>query len=530
MTPAPIDPGPVDFVGVSGDAAGMSARLDAMGHAPRRQRWAALSARILANPSAMIIANTGIQAVLRMGSNIVLARLLVPSAFALIAITMLIMTGMTMVSDVGIAITALREGQMSREDEHKLWTMQFLRGIAVSVALLVAAAPIGWLYREGQLGWVVAALALMPILQGMQSLYPVLALGHRRLLPSTLLELGSRVAGMIASILIALVTPTVWSLVAGTLAGVAVSSIGSHFLGGYRPRLVIDRAYIANQWRFSRWIQMSSTISFLGGQIDKPLLPFFFDLTTLGVYGIGAALAGMPGQVTTRWGASVFWPLTTQLLRGGPAARAQLLRVRTTMLLYTAVMTLSVVAISPAFFMLFYKPQYFIAARFAQILGLGIFFDIAESSLRHMPLVDDTPRYEVWATVVKLGAFVAAAALVLLLRGNAFSYALAVASAGVMGHLYMLWVCVRRGYLRAGPDLLFMAGLIAASAFLYFLPTPPASTAALAIVAGAVTATATAAVGLVYWRRGLPSLPAEPAPVVLREAAEEELGLRPEPV
>ena len=408
--------------------------------------------------------------------------------------------------------------------------MQLLRGAAVSLALLVAALPVGWLYRDGELGWVVAALALMPILQGAQSLYPVLALGHRRLLPSTLLELGSRVGGMAASIGIAFLTPTVWALVAGTLAGVAVSSIGSHFLGGYRPRLVIDRRYIARQWRFSRWIQVSSTISFLGGQIDKPLLPFFFNMTTLGVYGIGAALAGMPSQITQRWGSSVFWPLTTRLLRGDAAARAQLLRVRMTMLLYTGAMTLTVVAIAPAFFTLLYKPQYVVAAKFAQILALGIFFDIAESSLRHMPLVDGTPRYEVWATVVKLAGFLVAAALVLVLHGNAFSYTLAVVSGTLMGQLYMLWVCTRLGYVRPGPDLAFTAALIAAAVGLYLLPPPPAHGARLVAEAAAIAAASAAAFALIWWRRGLPSLPADPAPAVLADVAEEELGFRPEPV
>ena len=43
-----------------------------------------------------------------------------------------------------------------------------------------------------------------------------------------------------------------------------------------------------------------------------------------------------------------------------------------------------------------------------------------------------------------------------------------------------------------------------------------------------MTALATAAMLLIYWRRGLPSLSAEPAPEVLREAAEDEYHLRPD--
>lgn len=483
--------------------------------------------KVLRSPSALIIANTGIQSVLRMGSNIVLARLLAPSAFAQIAITMLVLTGITMVSDVGIAITALREGAMSREDEAKLWTMQLVRNIGVALLMLAAAAPVGWIYGDPQLRDTLFALALMPLLQGVQSLYPVLALAHRRLLPSTLLEIGGRVAGMVASILIALVSPTVWSLVIGTLAGVAVTSLGGHLVAGYRPRFLFDWEYIKKQWRFSRWIQTSSTLTFVGMQIDKALFPFLFGMTALGVYGIGAAFAAMPAQVTQRWSATVFYPLATQLLRGDRAARAQLIRVRTTMLLYCAVLTLAVVAISPAFFTLLYEPRYRAAAQFAQILALGIFFDVGEASLRHLPLVEGTPQYEVWAVVVRLAAFGAAALAVLAFGGGAPSYALAVVFGAATSHGFMLVVCARRGYLRFRTDLLLTPPLVAAAAAFYFFPLPRANAWAIIAEGAVVGLAAVGALVAIYLRRGLPSLPAEPAPAALREAAEEELNTAP---
>ena len=65
------------------------------------------------------------------------------------------------------------------------------------------------------------------------------------------------------------------------------------------------------------------------------------------------------------------------------------LRIRTTMLLYCAVVTLGIMAVAPAFFGLLYEQRYHGAARFAQIMGIAFFFDTAESSMRHMPLVED---------------------------------------------------------------------------------------------------------------------------------------------
>jgi O-antigen/teichoic acid export membrane protein len=472
----------------------------------------------------MIIASTGAQSALRLISNIILARMLAPSAFALTAITALILTGIQMVSDVGIAITALREGKMSRADEDRLWTMQIVRGVGVGLVVAAAAIPVGWIYQDERLCNVLFALAWLPVLQGMQSLYPVLALAHRQLLPSTILEVSGRVVAMTFSIFAAFISPTVWSLVVGTLVGALYVTLGSHVLARRLPLFVFDRSYISRQWRFSRWIQTSSTLTFIGMQIDKALFPFLYGMTALGLYGIGAAFAGIPSQITQRWSASVFYPLSVQLLKGDIRARTQLFAVRTTMLLYSMIVALTMIAVSPVFFTILYEPRYHAAARFAQILAIGTYFDVAEASLRHFPLVEGTPHYEVWAVVVKLVAFGGAVAIVYTLGGGMLGYAMSYVVGLVASYAFMLAVDVWRGYLRPGLDILLTTGLIVMSACIYLIPLSQASNIGL-IAQGAGIATAGAvALLVVYLHRGLPSLPAQPAPETLREAAEEEIG------
>jgi len=490
-------------------------------------RIALLWNKVLHNPSALIVGNTVVQSMLRLMSNVILARLLAPSAFALLALTSLILTGLQMVSDVGIAITALREGEMSRENEAKLWTMQLVRGIAVGALMVVAAVPIGWAYQDAQLRNVVAALALLPVLQGAQSLYPILALAHRRLLPSTLLEVTGRVFAIIVSIVVALVSPTVWALVVATLGGAVFTTVGSHMLSGRLPRFVLDRGYIKNQWRFARWIQTSSTLTFVGMQIDKALFPFLFGMSAFGLYGIGATFAAIPAQVTQRWSASVYYPLAVQLLKGDARGRAQLLGVRTTMLLYSVIVTLVVMAGSPAFFLLLYAPRYHAAAQFAEILAIGTFFEVAESSLRHFPLVEGTPHFEVWTVIVRLVAFAGAVFAVHLLGIGVAGYALAYVVALACSHMFMLVTCVRRGYLRPGFDILLTAMLIAAAGVIYVIPLPQTGAVSLVAQAVVVAGVGGAAMFAVYVRRGLPSLPVEPAPETLMEAAEDELGTFP---
>lgn len=483
--------------------------------------------KALSNPSALIIANTGAQSVLRLLSNIILARMLAPSAFALTAITALVLTGIQMVSDVGIAITALREGEMTRDDEDRLWTMQLIRGAVVGLIVIIVAAPVGWIYQDERLRDVLLALSLMPIMLGAQSLYPILALGHRRLLPSTLVEVGGRVITMTVSILVAIVSPTVWSLVIGTIFASAFGVIASHALAGRAPRFLFDKQYIKRQWRFARWIQTSSTLTFVGMQIDKALFPFLYGMTSLGIYGIAATFAAIPSQVTQRWSSSVFYPLTVQLLKGDAGARGRLINVRATMLIYFTIVSLTVMAVSPSFFILLYEPQYHTAAYISEILAIGTFFELSESSLRHFPLVEGTPQYEVWTVIVRLVAFVISVFVVHNTGGGIAGYALSYVIGLAGSHLFMLIICVRRGNLRPNLDLFLSIILISTATIIYKLPLPNANKYFLIFQALAFSSVGGVAMLIVYLKRGLPSLPAEPADATIREAAREELGTLP---
>lgn len=479
----------------------------------------------------MVVASAAGQSVLRLGSNVVLARLLAPDVFALTAITFLVLTSIHMISDVGIAITALREGQMNRADEDRLWTMQAMRGVGVSVLVAATAVPVSWIYGDPLLRDMLFALALTPVLDGAKSLYPTLELARRRLLPSTLVELGGRLVSILLSIAIAVVSPTVWAVVIGTILATICSTVASHVMSGRWPRFVLDRAYIARQWRFSRWIQASSTLTFAGAQIDKALFPFLFGLPLLGIYGIAAGFASMPSQVTQRWSANVFYPLAVEMLRGDAAARARLMTVRTTMLLYSFIATLAVMAVAPSFFLLLYAPRYHAAAGLAIILGAGTFFEIGEGSLRHFPLVEGTPQFEVWTVVARLAAFALGALVVVLTTGGVAAYALCYVGGLAASHLFMLAVCVRRGYLRPGLDLLLIAALAAGGALIYRLPFGYLHVLGLLASGAIIGIGATGLICLVFLRRGLPSMPVEAAPEALREAAAEDDGvLRPDAV
>src|SRR5688572_7517205 len=95
-------------------------------------------ARVARDPSTLILSFTFLNVALRLCSNIVLAHLLLPRAFGLVAVTSLVAVGLTMIADIGIWLSIVRKkGAISNDWLRQLWTLQVIRGL---ILWLIAAA------------------------------------------------------------------------------------------------------------------------------------------------------------------------------------------------------------------------------------------------------------------------------------------------------------------------------------------------------------------------------------------------------
>src|SRR5262249_34908258 len=140
--------------------------------------------------------NLSLQA-LRFAFNLLLTRLLAPELFGLMALVNLFLQGLQMFSDLGIrqVVMAHRDG----EDPDFLdtaWTLQVIRGLILTVAAGLLAAPLAALYNQPDLCWLLPLTGLTAALAGLEATGPLVL--ARRLVrgPLVLMELGSYLAGV----------------------------------------------------------------------------------------------------------------------------------------------------------------------------------------------------------------------------------------------------------------------------------------------------------------------------------------------
>lgn len=254
-----------------------------------------LMARVLRSTSWMMIGYAGGQ-VLRLAANLILARLLFPEAFGLMALINVVIMGLTLFSDTGIN-AAIAQSDRGDDPEYldTAYSIQVVRGILLWVLTLALAWPVAEFYAEPSLLWYLPVAGLGLVLAGF--LPTRIETAHRHLLVGrvTAVDLLSQTFGIVSMIILALATQSVVALVIGNvLQGIAKLTLAHLMLPGRSNRFRWENKAVREQLKFGKWIFLSTAFWFATSQGDRLFLGKFVTLEVLGLYNIGYFLASFP--------------------------------------------------------------------------------------------------------------------------------------------------------------------------------------------------------------------------------------------
>ena len=278
-----------------------------------------VKARIAAGASWTIM-GYGAQQVIRLGSNLVLTRLLVPEAFGLMTLATIFIAGLEMLSDVGVGTSIIQS--KSGDDPRFLdtaWTIQIIRGFVLLFAGLIVAWPAARFYSEPRLLPLMAANCVGIAIRGftptrIHSLNRKVLLGRL-----TVLEFTCQVLTTGITVCAAWAMRSVWSLVIGYVAGdIARVTLSYLMLPGHRHRLHLNREAAREIARVGQWILLSSAVTFAAGNLDRLAMGRMLSVRELGIYGIAANLVGSLVTVGRVVGSRVFFPILAETIRDAP--------------------------------------------------------------------------------------------------------------------------------------------------------------------------------------------------------------------
>lgn len=380
--------------------------------APRKT----LASRALGS-GAWSMANFGLGQIMRLGSNLILTRILSPDDFGLMALVTSFLIGLSMFSDMGFGASIL---QSKRGDDpdflDTIWTLKIMRGFMIFLAAVAMAWPLALFYDTPLFTWVFPVAATSMIVGGFVPTRIDSAARHLQLGRLTVIELGNQLIGVLITVAAALILQSVWALVWGNVLGaIAQLLMFNLFLPGHRNRFRMEPEARAEVMKFGKWIFFSTICGFLLFQGDRIILGRVLTLHQLGIYNIGLFLATVPVMLGNAIAGRLFIPMYRQHPPGESAENARILaRTRaglTALLLFSAIV---LAWVGPPLVALLYDPRYVAAGgilvaiaciQLLQVIPISYDYSALAAGDSRGFFVMQSMRAAIYFTLVAAGAY-----------------------------------------------------------------------------------------------------------------------------
>ena len=215
---------------------------------------------------------------------IVLARLLAPSAFGLIAMVAALNTMLDLVKELGLSAATIRKPNITHDEVTALFWINVACGGAITIALCLSAPLIASFYGQPELTALTRWLSLGFLLSGFTVQHWALLRRQMRFTAAVTLDTGSEIIGFITAIILARAGAGYWALVSQRLVTSLLILIGSWSLCAWRPSTPRRAAGVGALLRFGLSVTTVNVAAAITRSIDQILVGWLWGANALGFY------------------------------------------------------------------------------------------------------------------------------------------------------------------------------------------------------------------------------------------------------
>jgi O-antigen/teichoic acid export membrane protein len=369
-------------------------------------QWLSPSARVIQaiRGGAWSVVGYGAGQVLRLASTLVLARMLVPQAFGLVALVNVFLSGLEMLSDLGVGMDVV---QHPRGDDplfiNTAYLIQAGRGLIIWIVATAMAYPFARFYHQPALLALIVASSLSVLFRGLNSSSIWSLTRHVRLGTLTALNTGSDLIGFVVALVWALSSPTAWALVIGRITSAVALMIASHCVAQNKVSLRWDRVAAGEIFAFGAGIFVSTSTYFLGGEAERLVIGKFTTLVELGCFSLALSISSAVAKGLQQVVAQVFFPMMSESLRRHSGRAVEhFRRARHMVLVVSGCLGITFVLTSNKVVVLLLGQKYAMAGWMLQLLGIRGALELFMSLTASMLFALGVSRYAAIGNVAKL--------------------------------------------------------------------------------------------------------------------------------
>ena len=369
----------------------------------------------------MAFKNPGVQAlfitnlfsnVIRLGSNLLLARMLSPEAFAITGLAMTVIFTFNMLSDGGFKAFILRheEGE-SDKLLSTLWTVKLFRDIVLAIILFFSSDTIAVFFGIPEMSLVLKVLCLNFLFEGIKPMTDLLAERRNKVATVMYLHFGCYIFSTLVTLVGVYFYRSYWAIIVGMISNMAFMAISGYlFLGANGAYISLDRKICKEFLAWAKFIIPSSIITLLLMQLDKIILGRALSVTELGLYYVAFNFSAASLTLVIQYARKVMEPYMASVYRDDPSAYADkyyAFRMKLSLLMAFAVGLLS--GCSYIFFDILYDDRYVSASYYLSILLIAPVFALISYPSELCLILHGLVRMTLISNIIRLLWFILAA-------------------------------------------------------------------------------------------------------------------------
>lgn len=224
-------------------------------------------------------------------ATVVLARLLTPADFGVIAMATLVIALLDALTQAGLNLYILRLKQESQAIYNAVWTMGIFQGAIIALPLILLAPYIADFYQQANLEAVIYCLAAIRMMQSFTNVGLIIAQKQLNFRLDFVHTVSTRLVYLLATVVAALLLQNYWAIVIGMAVSGVFGVAASYYLHAFRPRW--NTANMTDLLRFAKTTIPLSVGRYINNQGDSLIVGRFASADFLGLYHIASNLASM---------------------------------------------------------------------------------------------------------------------------------------------------------------------------------------------------------------------------------------------
>ena len=332
-----------------------------------------------ARGASVTLATQAARVILQLASVVLLARLLSPRDFGLVAMVTAVIGIADLVRDFGLSSAAVQSKTLSDDERTNLFWVNLCLGLSCTVVVLIAQPLIVAGYGEPRIAPIILSLACVFTISGANTQFRSDLTRRMRFFAISMSDIAAQSAGIVVAVTLALLGHGLWALVFQQLTvaicALTINIVNVRWLPGLPKRHVSLRRF----FRFGSGLFATQVITYLTKNVDNIAIGAMYGPISLGFYGRAYQLLMMPLNQINAPMTNVALPVLSRIQHDDEAyqrylERAQLVGCYLTTTLFAVAAGLSVPVVAVLF-----GPKWSAVAPIFAILAIGgVFRSVAQ--------------------------------------------------------------------------------------------------------------------------------------------------------